>query len=252
MYNINNKIKQSPICCIYCGKSYKVRANLKKHEITCELINGDKRTDIELPTYNELFLMVVNLTNKYSKLEQQVNKLNNNSINKTIKVNFLDWLNRFKKPDIDSKSFNNNIIIYSKYIDLLFNNSVYDTIQIILNDHFNLSNVKIIPIYAFNEKKNIIYGYNEKQTWEILSDNELTRLFGSILILLSKELDSWYKNIDLLTVDKKQDIYNKNKIKIVSPNLQKTSILSRFKTILYNIIKVEMKERIYYEVDINL
>ncbi len=30
-----NKIKQSAMCCIYCGKSYKVRLNLEKHLILC-------------------------------------------------------------------------------------------------------------------------------------------------------------------------------------------------------------------------
>jgi hypothetical protein len=31
------------MCCIYCGKSYKVRLNLEKHLILCEITNKSKR-----------------------------------------------------------------------------------------------------------------------------------------------------------------------------------------------------------------
>ena len=40
--NINNKIKQTALCCIYCGKSYKTRINLDKHLILCEIYHKSK------------------------------------------------------------------------------------------------------------------------------------------------------------------------------------------------------------------
>ena len=37
-----NKIKQSSLCCVYCGKSYKTKSYLDKHIILCEIWHKSK------------------------------------------------------------------------------------------------------------------------------------------------------------------------------------------------------------------
>jgi hypothetical protein len=251
MYIIPNKIQQSAICCIHCGKSYKNRGNLKNHEITCQLIYG-KREDVELPTYCELFIMVKELTVKYIKLEKQVNECNNIIKNKKQKINIIDWLNSNKTPDFDLKKISTDIIIKREHIEILFNNTIYDTIKIIIKDIIETNLIDIcLPLFAFNEKKNTIYEYNELSScWEIINNDSLVRFFGSILIKLSKELDIWNKEKNPnINEDTKMQLFNKSKKKTVTPNMHNKTDLSKLINILYNIISIESKEIILYELD---
>ena len=83
-YNIKNKIKQPAKCCSYCGKSYIKQNNLNKHTGICELIYNAKRKsyDIneedELPSQQQLFSLLKELTYKYNKLEEKVKELTKN------------------------------------------------------------------------------------------------------------------------------------------------------------------------------
>ena len=47
----------SRLCCIHCGKDYKLRINLDKHFVLCEIIhkakNKDKNKDRETEEINE-------------------------------------------------------------------------------------------------------------------------------------------------------------------------------------------------------
>jgi uncharacterized protein (DUF342 family) len=93
-YNIKNKIKQPAKCCSYCGKSYVKQNNLNKHIGICELIYNAKRNsyDIneedELPSQQQLFSLLKELTYKYNKLEEKVKELTKNIPKKKNKNKF--------------------------------------------------------------------------------------------------------------------------------------------------------------------
>ena len=83
--NINNKIKQSALCCIYCGKSYKTRTNLDKHLILCEIYHKSKTNnhtnDDEMniiPSQKNMYQIIIELTLKCNRLENKVNELSKN------------------------------------------------------------------------------------------------------------------------------------------------------------------------------
>ena len=78
--DVPNKIKQSCLCCIYCGKSYKTRLNLDKHLILCETIHRSKNIkgnsnqhvdeieEKELPSQRQMYNIILQLTLKCNKL----------------------------------------------------------------------------------------------------------------------------------------------------------------------------------------
>ena len=59
--NIPNLIKQPSQCCIYCGKTYKLRSNVDKHMTLCELVYKSKKTgvivedDDETPSLKKMY-----------------------------------------------------------------------------------------------------------------------------------------------------------------------------------------------------
>ena len=91
--SINNRIKQPSQCCIYCGKSYIKRANLDKHIIICDLLQKRKRPNVTeeefdeaIPSQMKLFHMLIELGQKYKKLEEKMEDMNKWVIKKKKKI----------------------------------------------------------------------------------------------------------------------------------------------------------------------
>lgn len=81
--DIPNRIKQPSVCCVYCGKGYKKRYNLNKHVVICELLQRSKKTmiieddeEVEIPSQRKLFQMLIELGEKYTRLEGKVDEIN--------------------------------------------------------------------------------------------------------------------------------------------------------------------------------
>jgi uncharacterized protein YeeX (DUF496 family) len=108
IYDIPNRIKQPAQCCVNCGKSYVKKANLEKHLIICDLLQTSRKKtkliieddDEPLPTQRKMFEMLIELGQKYSKLEEKVYEINKLVVKKKKKINVLEWLNANIKPNI--------------------------------------------------------------------------------------------------------------------------------------------------------
>ena len=156
--NIPNKIKQPSLCCVYCGKSYIKRVNLDKHLVICELLQKTKtKTSINpiidslyndeeepIPTQRKMFQMLIELGERYSRLEEKVDELNKWVVKKKKKVNILVWLNANVKPNIVFETILDKITVTEDDIKNLTEHSFYD----ILNDIFSRT------IYNVDENDN--------------------------------------------------------------------------------------------------
>lgn len=94
-----NKIKQSALCCVYCGKSYKTRNNLDKHIILCEITHNvrphtNNEDDIVLPSPKNMYHLLMELTLKCARLENKVTELSKYVSRKKHKINIIDYLNK--------------------------------------------------------------------------------------------------------------------------------------------------------------
>ena len=84
--DVPNRIKQSSICCTYCGKGYKSRNSsaYEKHVILCELLanckkqtsyNKDSLEDQDIPSNKNMYSLLLELGSKYKKLEEKLEKM---------------------------------------------------------------------------------------------------------------------------------------------------------------------------------
>lgn len=83
--DVPNRIKQSSICCTYCGKGYKSRNNsaYEKHVLLCELLANCKKQkskdysleDEDIPCNKRMYSLLLELGNKYKKLEEKIEKM---------------------------------------------------------------------------------------------------------------------------------------------------------------------------------
>ena len=125
----NNKIKQSALCCIYCGKSYKTRINLDKHLILCEIYHKSKTNNYSnddeiniIPSQKHMYQIIIELTLKCNRLESKVNELSKNTFQKNKKIDIFQFLdNEMYKPDLDFDNITEIVTVFQTDIEYLFN-----------------------------------------------------------------------------------------------------------------------------------
>jgi len=259
MNTIANKIKQPPQCCVYCGKMYKSRTNLNKHINLCELIykskkNREDEEEIELPSQKKIFKMLLELGEKYKKLEEKVEEMSKFVIKKKKKINVLMWLNDNIKPEFMFDRLIEKIEILDEDMDYLLNNSFLETINYIFSRNiYNTSSEYSYPIYAFVQKSHLFYIYDKidenKTEWQELSREKLIKFLNKILMKMLKYFNDWKKkqSDEIKTNDSFATICDKTMVKLVSMDFKNDHTLGKLKSAIYNKIKNDMKVLIEYE-----
>ena len=245
--NINNKIKQSALCCIYCGKSYKTRINLEKHLILCEIYHKSKTktnnysNDDEnnlIPSQKNMYQIIVELTLKCNRLENKVNELSKNIVQKNKKIDVLEFLkNEMYKPELEFDNITEIVTVQQTDVEYLFNNSYLDSMNFILSRSIYNCESKI-PIVSFNEKKNVIYIYSNSN-WTTISKDDFIRFMNIIQLKISKALSEWRKlnTQKLFESDAQSILYDKTFSKLMSVEFRTDSNYNKYYTNIYNKIK---------------
>lgn len=264
--NNPNLIKQPKQCCVYCGKSYKLKSNLNKHIVFCEIVDKTKRNkniiideEEELPSQRHMYNMLVELTLKCNKLEQKVEKMNRFVDKKIKKINIVDWLNSNKYPEYRFDKLIEKINLNQDDIDMIFDKNVYDIISILLSrELFDNEIINNAPIYAAIQKSNYIYIYqnvdknqnNEnKSVWCELSREILVSFMNKFQNKIMKVLSEW-KQINknqMNNSDKLCEQYNKGLMKIIAIDFKNDIIYNKMRSLFYNKLKTDMKTMIEYE-----
>lgn len=254
--DIPNRIKQPSQCCIHCGKSYKKKNNLNNHVIVCELLHNSKnKTDIEendeIPSQRKLYQILLELGNKYNKLEEKIDEINKWVVKKKKKINVIEWLNKNITPEIKFESLIEKIIMNNEEdINYLFNNSFADTLnQIFARNIYNLYESEY-PIFAFIQKSNVFYIYeNEEAGWMELNREKLVKFLNKVHMKLTRLFIDWKKTNSLqVNNDEKLSILcDKTSLKMMSVDFRQESILSKIRGNMYSRMKSDMKSLVEYE-----
>lgn len=258
-HNIPNMIKQPGQCCIYCGKSYKKRINLEKHVILCELLNKSKKRVIDkdndddnedTPSNNKIYNILLELGSKFNKLEEKVDELNKWVVKKKKKINVIEWLNTNITPEIKFDNLIEKIIIEDNDIEYLFKNSFADTLNSIFSRSiYNLYESKY-PVFAFVQKSNIFYIYeNEETGWVELNRESLIKFLNKVHMKICRVFSQHKKdNADKICQDDKFSLLcDKTSVKIMNVDFRQESILGKIRANMYSRMKTDMKAILEYE-----
>ena len=153
-------------------------------------------------------------------------------------------------PEINFNQLLDRIIIDDTDVDYLFENSFMDTLNNIFSKYIynSLQNEK--PIFAFIEKPNTFYVYeNEEIKWVELSKENLIQFLNKVYIKIQRVFYNWKKNkiTDIKANEKLSIKCDKTIIKIMDISFKQDSTLLKIKTIIYTKIKTEIKAIIEYE-----
>ena len=253
--NIPNMIKQPAQCCVYCGKSYKKKSNLEKHTNLCELLNKSKKSLViedeeEIPSHRKIYQILLELCNKYNRLEEKVDELNKWVVKKKKKINVIDWLNTNITPEIKFENLIEKIKIIDDDIKYLFENNFIDTLNHIFSRNiYNLSESEY-PIFAFVQKTNIFYIYeNEESGWLELSKENLIKFLNKVHMKLFRV----FRQHKIDNADKIQEeesfslLCDKTSLKMMNVDFRQESILGKIRTNMYTRMKTDMKALLEYE-----
>jgi len=250
-----HKLNQPSHCCTYCGKGYVKKANLNNHFILCELLHkSSKKTtvddDEELPSQKKMYQMILEISKKLNNLDEKVDEINKWVIKKKKKINVIEWLNNNATPEIKFDNLSEKITICEDDIKNLFNNSFIDVLfQIFDRTIYNVTENEF-PIFAFVQKNNIFYIYeNEEVGWRELSREKLIRFLDKVHLKFSKAFSDWKRNNrELINNDEKFQIScDKTSIKMYSVDLKQESTLGKIRSNMYSRMKTDMKALVEYE-----
>jgi hypothetical protein len=252
---IPNMIKQPAQCCIHCGKSYKKKTNLDKHIILCELLSKTKKgilieEDDDFISQRKMYNILLELGLKFNRLEEKVDELNKWVIKKKKKINVIDWLNANIIPDTKFETLIEKINITQDDVKYLFENSFADTLnQIFSKNIYNLSENEY-PIFAFVQKSNTFYIYEDDNIkWNELSKEKLMKFLNRVHMKLLRVYGEYKKeNANKIQDDESFSILcDKTSLKIMSVDFRQELILGKIKTNMYTKMKTDMKGLVEYE-----
>lgn len=271
--NLPNRIKQPAICCTYCGKGYKSRNAFDKHLILCEILSKAKnkntnknknsiQLDIEedddIPPNRRMYLMLLELGNKYNKLEQKMEEMSKWVVQKKKKINMLEWLNTSIEPTYTFDALSSKIIVTDTIIEFLLNNSFNDTLNELFSTNLYIreeievkDTTEVVPLFASGQKANTFYIYDKLKTyeWEELSKDKFIKFLNIIQMKISKAFSEWKKtNKSKLSDDEALNtLCDKASVKIMAPNFKQEVTYIKVKNMMYNKMKTDVKTLVEYE-----
>jgi len=297
MKNLNNeianKIKQPSLCCVNCGKSYKKRDNLNKHNVICDLLQKSRQQykqpnkiieeddDEPIPSQKKMFQMLIELGQKYNKLEEKVAEMQKWVVKNKKKINILDWLHANSKPTLVFEDFIDRIIICDDDVKCIIDNTFYDTLnQIFSRTLYNFTqfentntntntNTNLNPIVAFVHKPNTFYIYEKTSDttgstpvlrWNELSREKLTKFLNKIHIKIVRAFTNWKKNYikenkkentkEKKDMDSFETLCDKAIIKLMNIDFTQESIFSKVRNMIFQRMKTDMKSVLEYEFEV--
>lgn len=274
---IPNKIKQPAICCVNCGKNYKKRVNLDKHSVLCDLLQRSKtrqntnpvleqllkEDDEPMPSQRKMFQMLIELGERYNRLEEKVDELNKWVVRKKKTINVVEWLNANLNPTIEFETMIEKIVIMEEDIKNLLEKSFYDALNDIFSRTiYNLSDSEN-PLFAFVQKQNVFYIYdnttaniNNKSNdnhnikcWTELSKERLTKFLIRVHMKIVKAFYDWKNNkkTDIKNNEPLSILCDKTLVKLLSVEFKEENIYSKVRNMMYSRMKKDMKSLVEYE-----
>lgn len=250
--------------CSLCSKEYTRKTSLDRHIILCKILHSSKREQqceaeeaSDLPTYKQLFKMVQELGIKYATLENKMEEIQKWTQQQKKKIDINQWINTHLIPEQLFDDWTKSIILSDEDIDLLLSDMPLQKVitsilhnNLVVNSTSIITNKKIIfPIICFEQKAHLFYIY-KKDIWIKHSPEDFVLLVKRIHSKLFSGLTQWKKrNEDKIRDDEIwSNLYEKVLSKLTSINFsQDSTILTKIRTGLYHLIKLDLKTQIEYE-----
>jgi len=148
--------------------------------------NGSMQTT-SYSTFNQDKIMeqLILLTAKYEHLEKKMAKIEK-ACTVSRRKNITEYLTTLRAPALSYSSWLSTITVSDAHLEKLFAGDLKICIKEILEDILDADD---IPLYAFRQKQNTIYMYDDK--WRLMTTDEFARFVSIISHRVVKKYTGW-------------------------------------------------------------
>jgi hypothetical protein len=200
-----------------------------------------------------MYQMLLEIGKKLNGLDEKVDEINKWVIKKKKKINVIEWLNKNVHPTMLFENVIDKIVIVKEDIHHLFQHAFADTLnQIFSRTIYNISENNEYPIFAFVQKSNSFYIYeNDEIQWSELHKNILIKFLNRVHIKIYRVYVEWKKeNRNLIDEDEKLSLLcDKTTCKLMNVDFSQDDILGKIRSNMYSRMKTDMKTIIEYDFD---
>jgi hypothetical protein len=242
--------------CILCNRGYDEKYFYERHQFVCKfMFKSKKEKQNKMESIDTKFTecqkdkLLTNLLYEIEKMKID-HKRDMENINKKLsiltkkqKIDLENWLNSScnLSPEISWRVWIESIPILNCHLEMVFKSDLLTGIIQCFTDVIQHPNIKIIPFYAFVQKPNTIYSYDnrEKTTkkWKMMNNEEIKKIIAilsdSFLKLFQK-----YTPTDINTWKENEMIYSQ-KIMGMESCIKRVNIL---KDHIYSLLKRDFVE----------
>jgi hypothetical protein len=265
------------VACPHCLRGYlKRNEHYDRHVLMCNFMGKtrekrkqeDNKAD-SLPSLEEMFTIVVEMTTKYMQLDRKVDEMSRWVETKKRKVDILEWLdNNYTIMPFTYDEWLQQIIITREHLELVFASDYILGISNILSALLPESDKTARPLKAFDLKENYIYVYTSSSSsaavsttnssssaavsttnsssankWALLTQEQFHKLLNILSRGLMDHFIEWQKeNRHRMYSDEFTLIYTTNVKKIMGGNASREVINNSIKRNLYRLLKVEVHQ----------
>lgn len=243
-------ISKTKHTCSSCRRGYKSKVYYNRHVAVCELMcksmkerQQENEENDDTPNIRVLYDVILELTNKMSKMEKKIQELTKMADLKKKKINMVDWLNenKIEGKQIDLEEFILNINVNRIHLENLFQTDYTSGILKVLQDLLPFAEEASNPIKAFDTKVNLLFAFSDSK-WMILTDEKFQKIINIIVKQLLNEFVVWQtENASKMEQDDFAIKYSANVKKMMGGNFTREQVYAKVKIDLYKYLKVNVK-----------
>tara|TARA_B100000424_G_scaffold266755_2_gene258424 strand:+ start:1657 stop:2421 length:765 start_codon:yes stop_codon:yes gene_type:complete len=203
---------------------------------------------------NDMYKLLINLNNKFEKLEADYNEIKKYVNVTKNKINIIEYLNKnYDCSDYDFIQFLNSIEITNIELQKVFEKDYVDGIfQILIDSIEKNKHNKEIPIKAFNNKEGVLYAYiklhDSDKNWIVIDEDHIKSIYKYFNKKLLPLFLEWKViNEKQLHPDEYTLIYVKNMKRVLGTNFEKKNINAMLENKLYKYLKINLKNFVTYD-----
>lgn len=232
--------------CEICGKYYKRSCNYYRHIALCRLAATAESDDLgDLPTYNELYRMVVGMQREYATLKKEVASLK--AITKSKRsITYIEWLKSNRIPHLTFEKWAGVLSLGEAQFDTMTSSPNFGKcLTFIIKDLSHHHDP--LPFVGFDGRPNTLYSYGD-DGWIECSDHLINSIINQVFKELRRLLGIWEnKNQPCLCRDEYERQYAKHVKTIMGPSVGHQELCRIFRRSLYDAAKLTLRNIIEYE-----
>lgn len=253
--------------CEYCSKRYVRKRFYQHHILICQLSKKDSKeytknlettTMQKIPSQRQLYEIIIDLNNKYERLQQDYQQLKVYVNNKRRQIDIIEWLNENCQLEMSFQDIFLNIKLEKtdllKVFELDYIKGICDIIRCFMESVKDRFQSREVPLRAFVQKDSILYIYDEcinsqsDYKWQTMSNDILSRFIRIIDYQLMQLFREWHRETERgMNEDRFSELYIKNLKTITGGNFRDFEKNTKIRNNIHRSIRQNLKSIMVYE-----